>query len=85
MPTRFEAARTLIESSFTPFNCQITLERDSFSVRIHDTADDTTHLVVTGIPLFKLDTPSGAQQVVEDIRSELAMTRLSAPNTLSPF
>ncbi|WP_282344027.1 MULTISPECIES: DUF1652 domain-containing protein [Pseudomonas] len=85
MPTRFEAARTLIESSFTPLNCKCTLERDSFSVRIYDATDDMTHLVVTGIPLFKLDTPSGAQQVVDEIRAELAMTRLSSAGALSSF
>jgi hypothetical protein len=85
MPTRFEAARTLIESSFAPFDCQCTLERDSFSVRIYDACDGMTHLVVIGIPLYKLDTPSGAQQVVDEIRSELAMTRLRSSGPLSSF
>lgn len=85
MPTRFEAAITLIESSFTPLDCKCTLEPDSFNVRIYSVSDDVTHLVVTGIPLFKLDTPSGAQQVVDEIRSELAMTRLSSAASLSSF
>ncbi len=71
MPTRVEAMREIVESSFAPLACTFFIEQSCASLRIHQPSDDSTLLFVTGIPFDSFDSLASVHKLIDEVRSEL--------------
>ncbi|WP_287031365.1 DUF1652 domain-containing protein [Pseudomonas sp. UBA6310] len=66
-----------IEQAFKPLNCEITEQLSSFDLRIFDLVTGETRLVVTGMHIGKLESPSSVDELISELGVELRLTTLS--------